>query len=46
MELAEADVNDELELEILLKKRPNQIEKGLKVIENQVITPKGRIVFS
>jgi hypothetical protein len=43
LELTEADVNDEVELEALLKRRPNQIEKGLKVIENQVLTPKGRI---
>lgn len=43
MGLTEADVEDEVELESLLKKNPNQIEKGLKVIANQVITPKGRI---
>lgn len=43
MPLEEADLKDEQELEYLLKKDPEQIEKGLKVIANQVTTPKGRI---
>lgn len=43
MPLEEADLDDEQELEYLLKKDPEQIEKGLRVIANQVITPKGRI---
>jgi len=43
MPLEEADLKDEQELEYLLKKDPEQIEEGLKVIDNQVITPKGRI---
>jgi hypothetical protein len=43
MPLEEADLKDEQELEYLLKKDPEQIEKGLIVIANQVITPKGRI---
>lgn len=42
MGFQEADVKDETELEILLKRHPDQIEKGLKIIDNQVITPKGR----
>lgn len=40
MELHEVGVKDETELEILLKKKPDQIEPGLKIIDNQVITPK------
>lgn len=43
MRLEEADLENEQELEYLLKKDPEQIEKGLRVIANQVITPKGRI---
>jgi len=43
MPLEEADLKDETELENLLKKDPEQIEKGLKTIANQVPTPKGRI---
>lgn len=43
MKLQEADVEDETELEILLKKDPDQIEKGLKIIDNQIITPRGRL---
>lgn len=43
MPLEEADLKDETELENILKKDPEQIEKGLKVIANQVNTPKGRI---
>lgn len=43
MPLEEADLEDEQELEFLLKKDPEQIEKGLGVIASQVITPKGRI---
>lgn len=43
MRLEEADLENEQELEYLLKKDPEQIEKGLKVIASQVITPKGRV---
>ena len=43
MRVEEVDLKNEQELEYLLKKDPEQIEKGLKVIANQVITPKGRI---
>lgn len=43
MNIEEVDLKDEKELEDLIKKNPEQIEKGLKVIANQVITPKGRI---
>jgi len=43
MKLEERDLKDETELECLLKKNPDQIEKGLKIIDNQVTTPKGRI---
>lgn len=43
MVLEEADLKDETEMEILLKNDPEQIERGLKVIANQVNTPKGRI---
>lgn len=43
MPLEEVDLKDEKELEYLLKKDPEQIEKELKVIANQVITPKGKI---
>lgn len=42
MGFQEADVKDETELETLLKRYPDQIEKGLKIIDNQIITPKGR----
>lgn len=38
-----SDVDDEVELEALLKKNPDGIEEGLRVINNQVSTPKGRI---
>jgi Holliday junction resolvase-like predicted endonuclease len=43
MHIEEVDLKDERELEDVLKKNPEQIEKGLKLIANQVITPKGRI---
>ena len=43
MPLEEADLKDETELENILKKDPEQIEKGLRVVANQVATPKGRI---
>jgi len=43
MRVEEANLKSEQELEYLLKKNPEQIEKGLKVVANQVITPKGRI---
>lgn len=43
MQIEEVDLRDEKELEELLKRNPDQIEKGLKFIANQVITPKGRI---
>ena len=43
MHVEEADLKDEQKLEYLLKKDPEQIEKGLKVITNQVMTPRGRM---
>lgn len=43
MSFEEADLKDETEMENILKNDPEQIEKGLKVIANQVGTPKGRI---
>ena len=43
MRIEEVELKNEQELEYLLRKNPEQIEKGLKVIANQVITPKGRI---
>jgi RecB family endonuclease NucS len=36
-------LKNEQQLEYLLKKDPEQIEKGLKIIANQVVTPKGKI---
>lgn len=39
MVLPEAEIKDERELEILLKNDPEQIEKGLSVIGNQIKTP-------
>jgi len=39
MALETANIKDETELEALLKRDPEQIEKGLKVIDNQIPIP-------